>query len=221
MQARPFTTKATGLLFILAIVTSLTGGGILESVITAPDYLQAVAGHESELWTGVWLEIVNGIAVIGIAVLLFPILKPHGERMALWYLLFRILEAVFCILAAVLPIWLLDLSQAYVQAVEPDTIQADLYGQTLLKMRTHMTGMLIPFFFGISALLLYYQLYMTRLLPRFIALWGFAGVILILALNLIPAPFPGALFLALPIILNELFIGAWLIIRGFSTTTKT
>jgi hypothetical protein len=40
---------------------------------------------------GVLLELINGIAVVGIGVLMFPILKQHNENISLGYLSFRII----------------------------------------------------------------------------------------------------------------------------------
>jgi D-arabinose 1-dehydrogenase-like Zn-dependent alcohol dehydrogenase len=63
------TAELVGILFLAAMVASLVGGGLVEAVISAPDYLSHIAENETQLLIGVLLELVNGIAVLGIGVL--------------------------------------------------------------------------------------------------------------------------------------------------------
>jgi Domain of unknown function (DUF4386) len=77
-----------------------------------------------------------------------------------------------------------------------------------------------PLFFSLGAMLFYTLLYRSRLLPCFISVWGFIGAALILIMNIANL---GAdlglgvtLVFVLPIILNEIFLGIWLIVRGFN-----
>ena len=54
---------------------------------------------------------MNAIAVVGIGVLMFAMLKRHNETLALGYLSLRIVEAVFCSLIVVSPLSLIRLGQ--------------------------------------------------------------------------------------------------------------
>ncbi|HYQ55969.1 MAG TPA: DUF4386 domain-containing protein [Draconibacterium sp.] len=178
--------KASGVLFLLAMVASLVGGGLIES-----------ANEPSILATGVLLEIINALAILGIVVLLFPFLKKVWKKAALAYLGFRSVEALICLSAAILP--LLSLTQG-------------------AELRVFHTGTLIPLFFCGGALIFYTILFKYRLLPRFISIWGWTGVLLILYLNVYQSQGEAAMIYALPIILNEIFLGIWLILKGDSIT---
>jgi hypothetical protein len=73
----------------------------------------------------------------------------------------------------------------------------------------------VPAFFGMGGTLLYAMLYSSHLVPRYIAVWGFVasiGIMLVMfvSLNTIKP------VLALPIILNEIYLGVYLIAKGFS-----
>ena len=92
-----------GMLFLTAMVASLLGGSLVDAVISVPDYLIAVFENKTQLIVGVLLELVNAIAVVGIGVLMFPVLKRYNENMALGYLGFRIVEAVFCSVIVISP----------------------------------------------------------------------------------------------------------------------
>ena len=215
------TAKIVGVLFLTAIVGSLVGGvAFLEPLLTAPDYLTAVSENETQVIVGVFLELINGIAVLGIGVFMFPILRRHDEYAALGYLGLRIVESVFCCVIVLGPLSLITLSQAYVQAGAADAAYYRAAGALSIAEREGVAGLLIPVFFALGSLLFYRALYQFRLLPRFISVWGFVGAALILTLNVLLAfgvqVGSAGMALALPIISNEVFLGIWLIAKGFN-----
>lgn len=203
--------STVGALFLVAMVASLLGGGLVESVISAPEPFAAVSENETLLVTGVLLELVNAIAVVGIGVLMFAVLKRHNETQAVGYLSLRIVEAVFCSLIVVSPLSLIRLGQNQSQASAALSIAE----------RASISGLLVPVFFSLGALLLYSSLYQSKLLPRFIPIWGLVAAVLILILNLLSTfglelGMGISMIFALPIILNEIFMGIWLIVKGFN-----
>jgi len=214
------TARIVGILFLTAMVGSLVGGvAFVEPFLTAPDYLTAVSENQTRVIIGVFLELINGIAVLGIGVLMFPILRQCDEHIALGYLGLRIVESVFCCVIVISPLSLITLGQAYVQAGASDAAYYQAAGALSIAERASVAGLLIPVFLGLGALLFYRALYRFRLIPRFISVWGFVGAALILALNVlltfgVEAGSIG-LALALPIISNEIFLGIWLIAKGF------
>jgi hypothetical protein len=70
---------------------------------------------------------------------------------------------------------------------------------------------------GISGLMLCYTLYKARLVPRLLAIWGLLGYAIIFV-GMISEIMGSGLGLAssLPGGLWEVFIGGWLIVKGFS-----
>jgi len=213
--------RIVGVLFLAAMVGSLLGGyGFVEPSLNAPDYLVAVSENATQVIIGVFLELLNGIAVVGIGVLMFPILKQHNEHAALGYLGLRIIESVFCCMIVISPLSLMTLSQEYLKAGASDAAYFQTVGALSIAERASVAGLLIPLFLGLGALLFYFSLYQSKLLPRFISVWGFIGATLILTLNLLLTV--GAevgsigMILALPIISNEIFLAIWLIVKGFN-----
>ena len=84
-----------------------------------------------------------------------------------------------------------------------------------------MAGLIVPVFFSLGAVLFYYLLYRSRLVPRFISVWGFIAVALVLAWNLLETfgiSISAGMVFGLPIILNEIILGIWLIVKGFTTS---
>jgi len=211
-----------GALFLTAMAASLLGGGLVESVISAPDYLLAVSENETLVIAGTLLELANAIAVVGIGVLMFTVLKQHNEIMALGYLSIRVVEAVFCSVIVISPLSLIRLSQEY-SIAGADAAYLQTVGAQSIAERASVYDLLIPVFFSLGALLLYSSLYQSKLLPRFISVWGLIAAILILTLNLlstfnVEVGMGASLIFALPIILNEIFMGIWLIVKGFNSS---
>lgn len=211
------TARIVGVLFLTAMVTSLLGGGILETMLSAPGYLINIYPDKTQVIIGVLLELVNSIAVVGIAVLMFAIFKKGYEALALGYISFRVLEATVCILAVIGPLSLIKLSQKYLEAGAPGASHFQTLGDLVIATRANLTGLILVIFFSLSALIFYYILYQSKLVPRFISVWGFIAAILVLSWNVLETfDIRAGIILALPIILNEIFLGIWLIVKGFN-----
>jgi len=74
---------------------------------------------------------------------------------------------------------------------------------------------------SLTALILNYLLYKSKLVPRWISAWGFIGATLLLAeglLGMVGLSSTISSFLVLPIALNEMFLAVWLIIKGFNSS---
>lgn len=213
------TSIIVGTFFLVAMVTSLLGGGLIESVLGAPDYLNQVYTNRSLVVSGVLLELVNSIAVVGIAVFMFPLFKKYSEALALGYFGFRTIEAVIAVAAVLSPLAMIALSQEYLAAGPADAAYFQTVGSAFIAARAYLVGQILGIFFSLGALVFYYLLYQSKLVPRFISIWGLIGAVLILFWNLLEIfgiQINAGMILALPIILNEIFLGIWLIFKGFN-----
>jgi hypothetical protein len=175
-------------MFLLAMVTSITGGALIQGL---PDSRVAVT-------VGVALELVNPIAVLGIVAALWVPLSRSHPALTAGYLGVRVLEAAVCAAAAMIPLVQLSLTQR---------------DEVLDAVRATLVGVGVPVFFGAGATILYLVLYRSRLVPRFIAIWGLVGAAAILANVVISNPAMEPV-LALPIIANEIFLGIYLLAKG-------
>jgi hypothetical protein len=146
------------------------------------------------LTVGVLLMLVNSVAVITIGVLMLPVLRARTPVAAGVYLATRIFEGVLLGAGAI----------ALLMAA------ADV---NFLAYNIGMAGL------GIGSLMFCAALYRSGLVPRFLAVWGFAGYAAFAAgciLELsgvagagLVSTIPGGLF--------ELFFAVWLLARGFSS----
>ena len=217
------TARTVGALFLISNVTFILGAIVLvESILGAPDYLTLVSANRAQVILGVLLELINGIAYVGIAVLMFPVFKQRHESLALGYVGFRVIEFIMQIASDLSPLALLTLSEEFVSAGAPASSAFQAVGASWLAERFWAFQML-SLIFGLGALMFYYMLYQLKLIPRFISVWGLIGATAVLA-NTVLEMFelslsPGiGLVLGLPMLLNELFLGVWLIVKGFNST---
>jgi hypothetical protein len=211
--------RIVGALFLIAMATSLVGGVWLESLLAAPDYLTVISAQKTQVLLGVLLELINCLAVVGIAAVLFPLMKEQSEALAAGYLGTRVVEAVILSMAVISPLLLVTLSQEYLAAGVADVAYFQTAGTLVMAAREHLASLLTPIFFSLGALLLYYFLYRSRLVPRFIPVWGFIGVVSLLTWNMLEAfgmSISAGMVFALPMILNEILLGIWLIVKGFN-----
>ena len=83
------TAIIVGALFITATATSILGGSLIASNIDSSDDLFNVFENQNQIILGVLFVLIDAIAVIFIAILMYPILKKYNEGLALGYVGFR------------------------------------------------------------------------------------------------------------------------------------
>lgn len=161
-------------------------------------YSMLFGGSENSEWLTLILDVISGLAVIGIAVLMFPLFIKSDKPLSYGYLALKILEGALMIAAGVLFIsgslsdwraWIYNYPQTYV--------------------------------FIFSAFLFYILLYKTRLVPRFISIWGFVacGTLLIVNAAKSLGIYSQALeMLMILIVTNEAFLAIWLMAKGFNNS---
>lgn len=221
-MAERSTARIAGILFIFASVAAIVGGSLLIP-LEKDDYLAAVADAESQVVTGSIIEMVLVIAVVAIAITLYPVLRRRNEGMALGYVGARTLEGVLLLAASLTPLFVLSLSRDYgdggVPGVQP-------LGDLLLATRdwTYLIGSLVAL--GVGALILYSLLYVTRLVPNWLSVWGLIGAGLVIVRGLLEMygldlnGVAQGLFAA-PIAINEMVLAIWLIVKGFDSDALT
>lgn len=215
------TARVVGAVYLAGFVVGLVGSGLFQSILGptgASANLPAVAASSTLLAFGavLWLLAVAGDAAHG--VLMFPILKQHHERIALGYLAFRILDAVFIAVMVLFVLLQVPLASAFVKAAATDTSALQAFSTVLAQGQVYAydIGMIT---LGVSGLMLGYTLYRARLLPRVLAGWGLVGYAILL-FGMLSEVMGSGLGLAssIPGGLWEAFVGVWLIAKGFSAS---
>ena len=106
--------RIAGLLFLIQLITYFVGNQILlHTIVSAPDLLNSCLDNSNTLVLSVILELICGASVVGISVILYPILKQFSQRIALWYVGFRLIEFSIIAISKIKILTLLRLSREY------------------------------------------------------------------------------------------------------------
>ena len=210
----PYRTNslAGGVCYSLTFVSIPTF--VFYSAVKSANYIVS-SGPDRSTAIGVILEMIVGLACIGTAVALYPVLKRQGASRALGFVASRTLECT-CIFAGVaILLSLVTLRQSGAGAAALPTAHAllGLYNSTFLVSQGF-----IP---AVNALFLGTLLYQARLVPRALPVLGLIGAALIVASDVgvilglwgqfstIPA------LTTFPIAIWELSLGVYLTVKGF------
>ncbi len=213
--------RIPGVLFLIATVAGILSAVFSASILDAPNYLINVSANESQVIIGALFVLIMAFACAGIAIWLYPVLRKHDEALALGSVGFRLIEGVFHLVVVASMLSLLTLSQEYIKAGAPDASYFQSFG-TLLHAAGDWAGMLGSTAFILGALMYYYLFYQSKLIPRWLSVWGLIGVpfwiaeILLSLFGLIEPFSTNTILLDLPIAINEMVLAVWLIAKGFN-----
>ncbi|GAB3526747.1 DUF4386 domain-containing protein [Arthrobacter monumenti] len=178
-----------GILFFAQMATAMVGTSLIQAFLDGDTARAPLTG-------GVLLMVCSGIAVVGIGVLMYQILKTVNQRVALWYPVLRVVEFAVSTGCGVYLLYQLEVVPNYLLWVYIPT--------------------------GIGGLVLNYLLFISRLVPRSISILGLVGYALF-TLG-VPLDFLGVLnmneglgmAILIPGFLFEFVVlPIWLIAKGF------
>ena len=133
----------------------------------------------------------------------------------------RVVEGVFVLIGTLALLALLTVSQQSLQPGPSAESSFQPVGDALLAMRDWAHGFIALLAFGIGALLYYFVLYTSRLIPRWLSGWGLVGAALLVVSTVMAGLAQDFGFtttntvLNIPIGLQEMVLAVWLIVKGF------
>jgi len=212
------TSVAAGVLYLLTFVSIPTLA--LYGPVKGANYILGAGPDTGAIFGGI-LEIIVGLACIGTAVALYPVVKRQNEGVALGFVGSRVLEAGTIFAGVAFLLTVVSLRQA---AAGADALVA---AHTLVAMYDRMFLIGQSFIPAVNALLLGSLLYQSRLVPRVLPLIGFIGAALLVAgdiavlFGVIGQHAPSTALAAIPIALWEFSLGVWLVVKGFKPSAIT
>jgi hypothetical protein len=213
----------TGALFSLTMVA-----GIVETNISAPllqGPLSEVCQHEVLLKAGALLILFMAAGIVGIAILLFPVIRTQNEIVALTYLAFRIVECALLIAGSIVSLSLAPLCARFLAAGAPDPV----WLQAIVTMVVHVrysAFQIAMVLLGVGSLMVFAVFFRSSVMPRWLSAWGLAGYALLLAsallsvLGLVDTVHGVGMTMYIPGGVFELLVfPIWLIVKGFREVT--
>ncbi len=214
-----------GVLFIIATVAPIVSVVPLSVVPLGflgsegdPDYLTAISENENQVIVGALLWLAMTASVVAIPIVMFPILRKHSEGLALGYVGARIFEGFFDAANVMSLLLLLSLSREFVTAGAPVASHFQTSGALLLAA-IDWGSLLLDLAWLLSVPVFNYVLYQSKLIPRWLSVWGLAGGALWLAtwpVRMFGLSPPIIEIFALPIAAQEMILAVWLIVKGFN-----
>ena len=213
-----------GVLYIVATVAPASTLGPWGTLTDGAGILTNAAANEGQLIMVALLNLVMAVAVAGVAYMIYPILKRIAkpgveEGLAAWYVGTRVTEGAIFIVAVLASLAFLPLSQDFIAAGAP----VDSFFQTnanILQSTTDLAYSLGQTAFAIGAGMLYYLLYRSKIVPRWLSLWGLIAspLFVVASLSLIWTGDPNSTLstvLYVPMGVQEMVLAVWLIAKGF------
>jgi hypothetical protein len=219
------TATIVGVVYIIGTVA-----GILSLVFTGPileqsDYLTRVSANPTQIVIGSLLVLTMGLALTMIPVMMFPLLKRYNEALALGYIVFRgALEGVGYLILVIGWLSLPLISREYVTAGAVDASYFQSLGDLVLGTHDQI-GHILTIIFILGALMFYFVLYRSRLVPRWLSGWGLLAAIPyfvsgVSGLFALLSPMSSVqMVLVLPLAVQEMVLAVWLIVKGFNSSS--
>lgn len=210
--------RLVGILFIIGTFAGILSSIVATPIINSPDYLISLSENRSRVILGVLLVLTMGISLSLMSVVLYPIIRKYDETLALGAVIFRgVLEMISYLGIAASWLLLLTLSREYASAETQDSSSYQLMGTMLrdadLQIGSNGLGAIV---FSIGAVIIYYIFYKTKLIPKWLSLWGFIGGILYLGSPILNMFEIEAEFLMYILAIQEMIMAVWLIAKGFN-----
>ena len=213
---------AVGVVYLITNFVAGPPGLLLEaSILNAPDYLINLSANETRWIIAELLGFMMGVGVACIGPMIYPILKQHNGSIAILYVGARIVEGVVYIVGQASTLSLVTLSQEFVKAGSPDASYFQTLGELLLAGRDWV-GQLAFIVFCLGAMMFYYLLYQSKLIPRWLSGFCFTGptlglvAVLLGLFGLVEPRSTIDLVLQVPLFFSEFGLAVWLIVKGFN-----
>ncbi len=216
MKSQKTIARTFGVFFLLAFLSYGVGSSLAASVTDASDSHSTINENKAQLIIGVILmALIHTIVNIGLPVLMIPILKPFNKILSYGYLSAGITATVVLIIGSILLLLYLPLGSLYENADATELQHFETISTLLTKgnFYAYQIGMAV---WGIGGLMFCYLLYISKLVPRVLSVWGFVGYLVFISGTVTELfGYPIGVQLAIPGGLFEISLSIWLIIKGF------
>lgn len=210
--------RVYGIFFLLAFLSYGVGSGIVASYADGADGLAGIFANKTIYIFGfILMAVVHSFVNIGLAVVMLPILKQYNKTVTYGYVGAAIAATVVAIVGAMFMLLLVPLSEA---AINSDAAHIETLAMLLKKggFYGYQLGMTL---WGMGGLMFCYVLYISKLVPRLLPIWGAVGYLIFMTGTI------GELFgygiglmLSAPGGLFEVSLSLWLIFKGFNASNS-
>lgn len=205
-----------GGLFIAGDIAGVLGGVVTAGILDEPIDLVRVASHHDRLVIGALCVMAMGFFLAAIPVVMYPILRAHHPVLATGFVLLRgAVETVTYVATAAAWLLLAALGRDSVTSGSADAASSGTVARLLVKTQGSIAPDTTAIVFSLGALVFAFALYQTRLVPRWLSMWGIVGAVAYLAAPVLSLLGHAAGYLMAPLAVQEIVLAVWLIANGF------
>ena len=165
-----------GVLFIFTMLA-----GMIDAYIVAPVFQKSIVHVlliDNKILLGVFSILVMAIGIELLAISFFPVIKQQSETIAITYITLRTIECILLILGAICYLYILALGKTNVNDTNISSYVIAIALVLKIKYYGFQLAMIV---LGFGSICLCYLLYVSRLVPRFLSVWGGIGYMLLLS----------------------------------------
>jgi hypothetical protein len=221
MGSANMTSRTLGVAFLVQYVTSVSSGFLLQPALIVPgntkESMIKIADNPSLMKANMLVDVLTALGIIFLGAMLFLTLRDKSEKVALVAFGFYILEAMLLAASRLDAFSLLRISQQYAAAGQPVYLQT-MAGIALESIDFAFALHMLAFCLG--AILFYYLLYTSRVVPPALSLWGLVTVVPLLIATLFGMfDYRVPDWVVLPYVPFEFVIGVWILVKGIRSNS--
>ena len=178
MKSNKKTGRFVGILFLLIFATGIVVYQFLQGpILFSDDFLTNTSTNSNKIIISTLLLFLSSITSVVIATILLPIFKKYSITMAFLYLAFSILSFIAISIDNINVLSMLEISLEYSKNGTGNSDILNTLGNVFYKKHwwSHYLSLLISCF---PVFILYYTLYVSKLIPKVISIVGIIAVIL-------------------------------------------
>ena len=220
MREHRAAATTAGILYITGTVAGVVSVVVSAPVRDARDPLAYAVEYAGAVVTTSLLVLVMGLSLAFVPIVLFRVLRPLDEVLAVGYLIVRgAVETTCYVVLAIGWLLLAPIGEAMAEGggtaspagVRVGNLVTDAYGANAV----------LALVFCVGGAMFYSLLYRSRIVPRWISLWGLVAIPSYIASFVLPlygvfeVDAPPQVLMYLPLALQEMVLAVWMIVRGF------
>ncbi|MEM9076086.1 MAG: DUF4386 domain-containing protein [Bacteroidota bacterium] len=221
MQSNIKIGRITGILLFAIValgIPAMNFRNLFTSMVWSPGLLEHIFENNLQIRISIFLDLIVSGLWLSLAIWLLPIIKQFREGLAYWFLAIWILHFAVVLFGLISELSLLSLADVFSNSSK--TSEEILVGLGTLNLEEYFwSHYLAILLFSTAMVSLYYVFYRTKLIPRFLSIWGMIAISIVfvacqLAIFNIKIDFT---FFAQNGVYLLVLIG-WLIAKGFNTS---
>lgn len=213
--------RIVGVLLLLIFVIGVLVYQFLQgSILFADDFLVSTSSNANQIIVSTLLSFFSGTLSIVVAALLLPIFKRHSHFLAYLYMGFCVVYFVAIAMENFSVLSMLELSHQYVKGGAGNNAFFQNMGAVFYQ--EHLSMHYICLLFScLPAFVLYFNLFYSKLIHRYISIFGLIAAVLMF-FEILFTIFGKSITMdmMIPIALIQLFLPFWLMIKGFNLQNK-